>query len=127
VARSAGIARLLVGGALLVLGCASTSPKLELLRTQYLESRRGELKGDLDPRLQDLGFLVGVSGATVQSALGPPERCRDPRSLEVRLLPQEECLRYTFELAGFGPAYGLQLWLDRRGSCVEPRWLILAL
>jgi hypothetical protein len=98
-----------------------------LLRTQYLESRRGELKGDLDPRLQDLGFLVGVSGSTVQSALGPAERCRDPRSLDGRLLPPEECLRYTFDLVGIGPAYGLQLRLDRQGSCVHPGWLILAL
>ena len=123
------IGRLAVGAgcAALLLGCASPSARLDLLRTRYLESRRGEMQRDLDPELQDLTFLVGMSGSRVQGALGPPERCRDPRSTEARFLPWDECLGYTFEIVEIGPAYQLQLRLDRRGNCVEPRWLILAM
>ncbi|HUM09687.1 MAG TPA: hypothetical protein VLT82_01945 [Myxococcaceae bacterium] len=124
-----------IGCSPLFAGCASTGAKLDLLRTRYLEAHRGELQRDLDPELQDLTFLVGMSSSTVQSALGPPERCRDPRSLQDRRLSLAECLQYPFELVGVGPefgpgtgpAYWLQLRLDRGGNCTEPRWLVRVL
>jgi hypothetical protein len=106
-------------------GCASRTRKLDLLRAEYQESRRRPLKHDLDPQIRDdLLFLVGMSSSTIQAALGPPDRCTDQIGAESRLLPLDECLLYRFDLEDIPGAYSLRVRLDRRGNCIEPRWLV---